>query len=89
MKIKDPVKVIGLFLPLPILSAIGGLWWWFWFWMFVGVGLGIAELLSYKFKKMSLSEQFWYYDNDIIKTLFVSAWVLFSIYLACHLLWRL
>jgi hypothetical protein len=57
--------------------------------MFIGAGLAVAEWLSYKIKKISLSEQFWYYDNDVIKTLFVLAWLLFSVYLACHLLWRL
>jgi len=88
-KIPDPIKVIGLFLPLPILCFIAGLKWWGFFWLWIGLVLIIMEWMSYACKGRSISEQFWDYDNKKMKAIIVGVWLLFAIYLACHLLWRM
>ena len=88
MKIKDPVKVIGLFLPIPVLFFIAGMKWWGWFFTGVGALLAFAEGMSYLFRGISISEQFWAWQDKPMKYMIVTLWMVFAIYLACHLLWR-
>ena len=82
----DPVKVVGLFLPIPILFAVGGQYIWMWFFLGVGSLLAGVEIYSYKTKDKSISQRFWEWDNKKLKIAIVSAWMLFASYLSAHLL---
>jgi hypothetical protein len=82
----DPVKVVGLFLPIPILFAVGEQYIWMWFFLGVGAILGLAEGYSYLTKDKSISQRFWEWDNKKLKIAIVSAWMLFASYLSAHLL---
>jgi hypothetical protein len=88
MNIPDPIKVIGFFLPIPVLFAVGGQYIWMWFFLGVGGLLAGVELYSYKTTDKSISQRFWEWKDNKKKKSVIGAMLLFWAYLIAHLLWK-